>query len=66
MNRQPTTLLRTYRGDPRRSFLVNGNAYRREQNRKPEPAVTFAQSCLAAVCVALFAVGVLLIAAGVS
>lgn len=64
--RQPTVLLRTYRDDPRRSFLVNGNAYRREMNRKPEPTVSLAQSLLAAIGVACFAVGVLLVAAGLS
>ncbi|MER9697620.1 MULTISPECIES: hypothetical protein [unclassified Mesorhizobium] len=52
--------------DPRRSFMVNGAAYRRALARKPEPDVTLVQSVIAGVVVAGFALAVLAIAAGVS
>lgn len=51
--------------DPRRSFMVNGNAYRREMSRK-EPDVTLTQSLIAGVVIALFTIGILALAVGVS
>ncbi|TPM59011.1 hypothetical protein FJ959_09060 [Mesorhizobium sp. B2-2-4] len=48
--------------DPRRSFMVNGAAYRRELNRKPEPDITLTQSLIAGVVVAAFALAVLALA----
>jgi hypothetical protein len=52
--------------DPRRSFTVNGAAYAREANRKPEPTVSFPQAALAGIMLACFVAGVLLIAVGLS
>lgn len=52
--------------DPRRSFMVNGAAYRREMNRKPEPDITLMQSVIAGIVVAGFALAVLALAVGVS
>ncbi|MBZ9659823.1 hypothetical protein LB523_12275 [Mesorhizobium sp. ESP-6-4] len=51
--------------DTRRPIMVNGAAYRRQQNRR-EPDVTLTQSLIAGVVVALFAIAVLAIAVGVS
>jgi hypothetical protein len=56
----------TERHDPRRSILVNGNAYRRELDRKPEPAVSFGQSLFAAFALLAFVGGGLLLLGGLS
>jgi hypothetical protein len=56
----------TYARDPRRAILVNGDAYRRNLNKRPEPDITLTQSLIAGVVVAVWALGVLAIAVGVS
>jgi hypothetical protein len=55
-----------YVNDVRRPIMVNGAAFLREQNRKREPDVTLTQSLIAGVVIAVWAIGVLAIAAGVS
>lgn len=59
-------MIATTRRDPRRPILVNGAAYRREMNRKPEHVVTLGESLLAGIAVALFAGAVLMTVAGIS
>lgn len=54
-----------YIGDTRRPIMVNGAAYRREMNRR-EPDITLTQSLIAGVVIAVWALGVLAIAVGVS
>lgn len=55
-----------YVGDTRRPIMVNGAAFLREQNCKREPDVTLTQSLIAGVVIAVWALGVLALAAGVS
>lgn len=52
--------------DPRRSFMLNGEQYRRNLNRKPEPHTTFRDSLVAGIVIALFTLGILALAVGVS
>lgn len=52
--------------DPRRSFMVNGSAYARQINRKPEPAVSFEQALLMGIMIATFVAGVIALAVGLS
>lgn len=52
--------------DTHRPIMVNGAAFRREQNRRREPDITLVQSLIAGVVVAVWALGVLAIAVGVS
>ena len=55
-----------YASDTRRPIMVNGARYAREQRRKPEPDITLVQSLIAGVVIAVWAIGVLAIAVGVS
>lgn len=54
-----------YANDVRRPIMVNGAAYQRQMNRR-EPDVTLVQSLIAGVVIAVWAIGVLAIAVGVS
>jgi hypothetical protein len=56
----------TYARDPRRTILVNGAAYQRQINRKPEPDITLVQSLIAGVVIACFSLAVLALAVHVS
>lgn len=56
----------SYATDPRRAIMVNGAAYARQMSRKTEPHTTLPTAILSGICIACFAVGVLLFAAGVS
>lgn len=52
--------------DTRRSIMVNGIAYRRQMNRKPEPHTSLAQAMIAAFVLAAFVSFVLFAAVGLS
>lgn len=56
----------SYATDPRRSFILTGAADERSRHRKPEPHTSLPQALLMGICVACFAAGVLLLAAGLS
>jgi hypothetical protein len=56
----------SYANDSRRPILVNGARFAREQNRKPEPDVTLAQSAIAGIVIAIFAIGILALAVAAS
>ncbi|WP_189413749.1 hypothetical protein [Mesorhizobium sp. M00.F.Ca.ET.217.01.1.1] len=52
--------------DHRRPIMVNGAAYQRQLNRKPDPDITLMQSVIAGIVVAGFALAVLALAVAVS
>lgn len=56
----------SYATDPRRAIMVNGAAYERQMNSKPEPHTSLPAAILSGICIACFAIGVLLLAAGAS
>ena len=51
--------------DPRRSFMVHGETYRRNMHRRPEPPISLWQATASGLALAVFVVGGLCVMAGV-